>query len=163
MAGTLCMACCSYAFIQLIYISPPRAFILLNSLETRAVFLDNDVVEFCQRLPNHFKYRKGARKYLLKKAMRGVLPPAILARRKKGFGIPLTKWLREVPLYPPLAPIDGIMTDWVARQWREHRQGAADHRLFLWSWLSLQALLAAPMTAGTNTLGADLIPGNAPA
>jgi len=44
------------------------------------------------------------------------------------------------------------MIDWVARQWREHRRGAADHRLFLWSWLSLQALLAAPTTIRANTL-----------
>jgi hypothetical protein len=34
--GTLCMACRSYAFIQLIYSCPPRAFILFNSLETLA-------------------------------------------------------------------------------------------------------------------------------
>ena len=39
MAGTLCMACCSYAFIQLIYTSPPRAFILLNSLAFRIVIV----------------------------------------------------------------------------------------------------------------------------
>jgi hypothetical protein len=37
--GTLCMACCSYSFIQLIYISPPRAFILLNSLAFRIVIV----------------------------------------------------------------------------------------------------------------------------
>lgn len=114
---------------------------MMNSLETRAVFLDNDLVDFCQRLPNHLKYRNGERKYLLKKAMRSVLPASVLTRRKKGFGIPLTKWLCEVPPSPPLEPIEGIMIDWVARQWREHRRGMADHRLFLWSWLSLQALL----------------------
>ena len=122
---------------------------MMNSLESRAVFLDNDVVEFCQRLPNHLKYRNGNRKYLLKKAMHGVLPSSVLKRRKKGFGIPLAKWLREVPHQPPLAPIEGTKVDWVARQWRDHRRGVADHRLFLWSWLSLQQTLA-PMSAGVS-------------
>lgn len=120
---------------------------MMNSLEARAVFLDNDVVDFCTRLPNRFKYRNGNRKYLLKKAMKDVLPSSILARKKKGFGIPLAKWLRDVPPSPPLVPIEGIALDWVARQWREHRRGAADHRQFLWSWLSLQALLPTPLPA----------------
>jgi asparagine synthase (glutamine-hydrolysing) len=125
---------------------------MMNSLETRAVFLDNDLVDFCTRLPNRFKYRNGARKYLLKKAMESVLPPAILARRKMGFGIALAKWLRDVPHSPPLVPIEGIALDGVARQWREHRRGAANHRQFLWSWLSLQGLLAALPAAPTEPL-----------
>src|SRR5579863_8660761 len=60
---------------------------MMNSLESRAVFLDNDIVEFCEKLPNGFKYRNGQRKYLLKRAMRGILPENILGRPKKGFGI----------------------------------------------------------------------------
>ena len=127
---------------------------MMNSLETRAVFLDNDIVDFCERLPNRFKYRHGKCKYLLKKAMKGVLPPAILKRAKKGFGIPLTKWLRDVPASPPLKPIEGIMIDFVAKQWREHRRGTADHRLFLWSWLSLQALLPTPATVRASPVSA---------
>src|SRR5262249_46310719 len=58
---------------------------MMNSLESRAVFLDNDLVEFCERLPNAFKLRNGQRKYLLKKAMDGILPASILKRSKKGF------------------------------------------------------------------------------
>src|SRR5262249_43382335 len=70
---------------------------MMNSLESRAVFLDNDVVDFCQRLPHQWKFRNGERKYLLKKAMSGVLPKDILSRAKKGFGIPLAQWLKDVP------------------------------------------------------------------
>jgi asparagine synthase (glutamine-hydrolysing) len=114
---------------------------MMNSLESRAIFLDNDLVAFCQRLPNRFKFRNGKRKYLLKKAMEGILPNDILKRQKKGFGIPVTQWLREIPANPPLAPLSGTNMDWASRQWREHRSGAADHRLFLWSWLSLQTVL----------------------
>ena len=107
-------------------------------LETRAVFLDNDLVDFCRRLPTEWKFRNGQRKYLLRKALEGWLPPEILARKKKGFGIPLGKWLRTLPV-PEIVDVVGIRTDWVARRWDEHRRGVADHRLLLWSWLAFQS------------------------
>jgi asparagine synthase (glutamine-hydrolysing) len=112
---------------------------MMSSLESRAVFLDNDLVAFCQRLPNRFKYRRGERKYLLKRALGGVLPRRIIERPKKGFGIPVAKWLRSVPAEPPMEPLPGIRMEVVRRAWEQHRRGTADHRLFLWSWLSLQA------------------------
>jgi asparagine synthase (glutamine-hydrolysing) len=114
---------------------------MMHSLESRAVFLDNDLVAFCQRLPNRFKFRNGNRKYLLKKAMEGMLPDNILKRRKKGFGIPLAQWLRDSAAVPPAAPLAGANNEWALRQWHEHHSGKADHRLFLWSWLSLQTVL----------------------
>ena len=120
---------------------------MMNSLESRAVFLDNDLVEFCQGLPNRFKFRNGNRKYLLKKAMQGILPDNILNRRKKGFGIPLAQWLRDHPASPPLPPIAGANGEWASRLWREHRSGTTDHRLFLWSWLSLQTVLGSYRSA----------------
>src|SRR5262249_25282886 len=78
---------------------------------------------------------------LLKKAVSGLLPPSVLARRKKGFGIPVRRWLREVPPRPPLAALPGIRTPWAAERWRAFRAGEADERLFLWSWLSLQSVI----------------------
>ena len=62
-----------------------------NSLEVRVPFLDDELVEFVRRLPHTMKYRNGQRKYLLKKALAGVVPDQVLERRKKGFGIPVTK------------------------------------------------------------------------
>jgi asparagine synthase (glutamine-hydrolysing) len=113
---------------------------MMSSLESRAVLLDNDLVDFCQRLPHAFKYRNGRRKYLLKKAMEGLLPDDIINRSKKGFGIPTARWLRSMPKAPPLAPVAGVRMDRVEQAWADHRSGAADHRLFLWNWLSLQSL-----------------------
>jgi asparagine synthase (glutamine-hydrolysing) len=124
------------------------------SLESRAVFLDNDIVEFCRRLPHGYKLRNGQRKYLLKKAVAGVVPEAVLARRKKGFGIPLARWLREVPAAPPLAPVAGVRMPWVSDRWRRFRAGETDDRLFLWSWVSLQATVNPRAPA---TLPADRI------
>jgi len=111
------------------------------SLETRAVFLDNDFVEFCRRLPSRFKLRNGERKYLLKKVARSLLPSSIVDRKKKGFGIPLAKWLREVPIAPPLEQVSGMRTHYAKRTFIEHRSGEADHRLFLWSWIVMQAYI----------------------
>jgi asparagine synthase (glutamine-hydrolysing) len=114
---------------------------MMNSLETRAIFLDNDLVEFCRRLPHRFKIRRGRRKYLLRLALRGLVPNRVLARPKKGFGIPLAKWLRTTPSIPPLAPMDGVRMERVADRWTQHQAGKTDQRLFLWSWLALQSIL----------------------
>ena len=114
---------------------------MMNSLETRAIFLDNDLVEFCRRLPHRFKIRRGQRKYLLRLSLRGLIPDSVLARPKKGFGIPLNNWLRTTPSEPPLEPVQGIRMERVGKRWADHRGGSADHRLFLWSWLTLQSVI----------------------
>lgn len=111
---------------------------MMHSLETRAVFLDNDLVAFVRRLPHHLKYRNGERKYLLKKAVAGLLPEGIIRRKKKGFGIPLAQWLREVPAVLPTKPVAGMKTEPFVAYWEEHRAGRRDHRLALWGWLSTQ-------------------------
>lgn len=121
---------------------------MMCSLETRSVFLDNDVVDFARRLPSNFKYRDGQRKYLLKKALAPLLPRTIIERKKKGFGIPLADWMHQVPANPPFDPIPGIRPAWIKRAWRDHRSGRADHRLALWTWLSLQHTLHASARTG---------------
>jgi asparagine synthase (glutamine-hydrolysing) len=110
-----------------------------NSLETRAVFLDNDLVDFSRRLPSSLKYRNGTGKYLLKKVLSRRLPAEIVHRRKKGFGIPLALWMRHVPKDIPLRAIAGINIDAVADLWRAHRLKRANNAMALWVWLSLQA------------------------
>jgi asparagine synthase (glutamine-hydrolysing) len=111
---------------------------MANGLEARSVFIDNDIVDFCSSLPHYFKYRKGTRKYLLKKAMQFLLPTDVLARKKKGFGIPLSAWLHQIPKAVPLTPVTGMRMEGVAEAWSMHRSGRTDDRFFLWSWLALQ-------------------------
>jgi asparagine synthase (glutamine-hydrolysing) len=67
---------------------------MANSLEARSPFLDHEVMEFCARLPTHYKLRGLTLKYLLKKAGGRYLPPEILRRRKMGFGVPVGYWMR---------------------------------------------------------------------
>ena len=113
---------------------------MLVSLEARAPFLDNDLVDFVRSLPYQLKYRHGNRKYLLKKSMAGILPPDILTRPKKGFGIPIAEWLRELPISPERLPLEN--SAWVQQRWRDHRDNKADHRLLLWGCLGLQESVA---------------------
>jgi asparagine synthase (glutamine-hydrolysing) len=68
---------------------------MATSLETRAPFLDVDVMELAFSMPGHLKIRDGQRKFVLKQAMRGLLPDRILHRKKQGFSIPLKNWLRR--------------------------------------------------------------------
>ncbi len=114
---------------------------MMVSLETRAVFLDNDVVDFCARLPHGYKYRHGVRKYLLRRAAEGLVPAEVLNRPKKGFGVPFARWLRQMPPAPPLGAIPGLRPAWIAERWSAARAGQEDERLLLWSWLSLQGIV----------------------
>jgi asparagine synthase (glutamine-hydrolysing) len=67
---------------------------MATSLETRAPFLDVDVMELAFSMPGRLKIHRGERKHVLKRAMRGLLPDRILTRRKEGFSIPMKNWLR---------------------------------------------------------------------
>jgi len=67
---------------------------MANSLEGRSPFLDHKMMEFCAAMPSDLKIKGTRLKYILKKALRGILPDEILKRRKMGFGIPVDKWFR---------------------------------------------------------------------
>ncbi|HEX3083076.1 MAG TPA: asparagine synthase (glutamine-hydrolyzing), partial [Pyrinomonadaceae bacterium] len=64
------------------------------SVEVRVPFLDNDLVDFCMRLSGPQKVRFGQKKWLLKKALSGVVPDSVLYGKKTGFGVPYGYWLR---------------------------------------------------------------------
>jgi asparagine synthase (glutamine-hydrolysing) len=64
------------------------------SIETRVPFLDHHLVEFAMSLPLKVKFKDKIPKYLLKNAVRGVIPNFIIDRQKQGFGIPMSEWLK---------------------------------------------------------------------
>ena len=68
---------------------------MMNSLEVRAPFMDVHVVDFLNRLPYEYKLKGFTGKHLLKETMRGKLPADIIDRPKKGFGIPVSLWLKN--------------------------------------------------------------------
>jgi len=67
---------------------------MAHSLEVRAPFLDHTLVEYMASIPPELKLKGFTKKYILKKAFEGILPDEILYRKKKGFTLPLTLWLR---------------------------------------------------------------------
>jgi asparagine synthase (glutamine-hydrolysing) len=64
------------------------------SIESRVPFLDHRLVEFVARLPPRMKLRGMTTKWILREAVRGLLPSAILTRRKMGFPVPFATWMR---------------------------------------------------------------------
>ncbi len=112
---------------------------MMCSLEARSPFLDIEFVDLARRIPHQLKLRGGETKWILKRALAPLLPRQIVDRPKKGFGMPIGRWLREDRFdfhAPPPAPLD---SDFVAAKLDAHRSGKSDERLFLWSeWLLAQ-------------------------
>jgi asparagine synthase (glutamine-hydrolysing) len=65
------------------------------SLESRVPFLDHKFVELAMSIPSEMKMKNGTLKYILKKAVRGVIPDEIIDRKKQGFAAPIKEWFDE--------------------------------------------------------------------
>jgi asparagine synthase (glutamine-hydrolysing) len=64
------------------------------SVEARVPFLDHELVEYCARIPPRVKMKWLREKHVLRQAMESVLPPDIVARKKRGLQVPMDTWLR---------------------------------------------------------------------
>jgi asparagine synthase (glutamine-hydrolysing) len=62
------------------------------SLEGRVPFLDHRFVELAMSIPESIKTKNGTLKYILKKAVRGLIPDPLIDRKKQGFGVPIHEW-----------------------------------------------------------------------
>jgi asparagine synthase (glutamine-hydrolysing) len=71
----------------------------LAGVQTRFPYLDRPVAEFSGRVPDRLKLNGFEKRYLFKQAFRGLLPAEIIRKKKHGFGIPVSRWLKS---YPPL-------------------------------------------------------------
>jgi len=119
---------------------------MATSLEVRAPLLDHRVVELVAQMPSTVKVRGWRTKHVLREAMRGVLPPAILTKPKEGFSIPLKNWLREELREVLLTTLDtqrlrqhGYVEPSVVATWiDEHLAGRANHAHRLWSLMMLE-------------------------
>jgi asparagine synthase (glutamine-hydrolysing) len=116
------------------------------SLECRVPLLDQRLVELAAGMPGHLKVRGGELKYILKRALEGVLPPAILHREKRGFGAPMGAWLRAelAPVLRDVLSRESIVRRGlfdpaaVERTIREHEQQRADRTDHLLSLINLE-------------------------
>lgn len=115
------------------------------SIESRVPFLDHKLVEFAAALPVNMKLRGLTTKYILRKAMRGLLPKEILTRRKMGFPVPVGKWLRgpfshvvdEYLLNPRSLERAIFNADFVRELVARHRAGE-NHTERLWCLINFE-------------------------
>src|SRR5579864_1878489 len=122
---------------------------MMASLEGRVPLLNNDFVGYALSLPLSMKLRGLRSKFLLKRALRGILPERILRRPKKGFGIPVADWFRG-PLREQMR--DVLASDRIRREGffdpaavqrliGEHLAGRRDNRKQLWTLFAFQLWL----------------------
>jgi len=122
---------------------------MFNSLETRVPMLDHRVVEFACQLPLHMKIRHGVGKWVLREVLYRHVPRSLIERPKKGFSVPLGKWLRgplrewaEALLNESRLQREGYFKpDPVLKAWKQHLEGKVDNSRKLWSVLMFQAWL----------------------
>src|SRR3989338_188930 len=69
---------------------------MINSIESRVTYLDNLMIDFASNLPANYKVHGLTGKYIVRRAMRGILPSVIINRNKYGFTPPVKKWSETV-------------------------------------------------------------------
>jgi len=129
-----------------------------HALEVRVPFLDHKFVEFCATIPPEMKMKWLRKKYLLKKAVRDLVPREVIDHRKQGFVGPMTSWLKnelKPYVYETLSATrlqkhDVLHPATVQRILDEHFSGREIHDTLIWSMLIFQAWFDKYMIKGTR-------------
>jgi asparagine synthase (glutamine-hydrolysing) len=119
---------------------------MANSLEVRCPFLDHELLEYAAGIPSHLKLKGLTTKYILKRALEGLVPAEILRRKKHGFGAPVGRWFRtrlrdyvRTILLDPRALRRGYFREAaLQRLLEEHQSGKRDHGHRLWALLTFE-------------------------
>jgi asparagine synthase (glutamine-hydrolysing) len=122
---------------------------MANALETRSPMLDTTLMEFVASLPPSLKIHRTQMKYVLKLAFRDLLPPALLNRKKHGFGVPVGDWFRhqlrsyvEDTLLSPHARLRAYFNQaFIRTLFQEHVEGIRQHWDRLWVLLTFELWL----------------------
>ncbi len=118
---------------------------MAHSLEVRSPFLDHNLIASASRIPWKVKMKNLEKKYLLKRALSGILPKNILYRKKAGFGVPLVHWFRkdlkdvsyDVLLSKDASSRGYFNKSFIKKLLGSHNRGA-DHSHKIWSLLFLE-------------------------
>lgn len=121
-------------------------FSMAHSLEARTPFLDNGFVDLVSRIPAEIRTSRSDLKGLLRDSVAPLLPPELVGAPKKGFVIPLGKWLRaelkdivrELLSEEKLKQQGYFNPEFVLRRLAEHQDGKKDHTYLLWPMLMFQ-------------------------
>jgi asparagine synthase (glutamine-hydrolysing) len=116
------------------------------SIESRVPFLDHKLVEFTARLPTRLKIHRGrTTKYILRRAMRGLLPDPILSRKKMGFPVPVGDWFRgefkwivDEYVLSARARSRGIFDETFVRETVARHWSGENHAERLWSLVNFE-------------------------
>ena len=122
---------------------------MARGIETRAPYLDHNLIEFASRLQLSMKVRNGEGKWLLRQLLYKYVPRELVERPKKGFGVPIEVWLRgplrewaEELLNETRLKNEGFFNPQPIRQrWSEHLSGSRNWHSSLWNVLMFQAWL----------------------
>ena len=116
---------------------------MLNSLEVRSPFIDQDLVEFAFSLPGNYKLGMTRRKYILLEAFSHLLPKKIRKRPKHGFDIPIGEWFRKQlkelfydVMFQNQDPI--LDTKAIKKIYDDHISRREDHSFPLWNLFVLK-------------------------
>lgn len=115
------------------------------SIESRVPFLDHKLMEFSAQMPDNLKLRGKTTKFVLREAMKEILPEEILTRKKMGFPVPIGKWFRneykhliDEFVLSERALARGIFkADFIRNLVERHRQGE-NHDERLWALLNFE-------------------------
>jgi len=119
------------------------------SLEMRVPYLDNEVVEFANSLPDRLRVRGQTGKWLLREAFRELVPPGTFDRFKRGFSVPIADWFRDQlgsffadrVLGPSARSANYLDQSAIARLFAEHRSETYDRSSSLWQVLLFEIWL----------------------
>lgn len=117
---------------------------MAHSLEVRSPFLDHQFVEFAARVPAEYKWCRGKKKWILKRAFDDLLPEPILTREKQGFGVPIDEWfrgdLREFgrEKLERLGSRDPFDATGLEGTFEEHLESEVDHGYRIWDLVMLE-------------------------
>lgn len=120
---------------------------MAHSIEARVPFLDKRIVELAFSIPSAMKITNNEPKYLLKRAVRGIIPNEIIDRKKQGFWTPMNAWFKSSApiaktlhnelLASPLIKQGLINERYVRTIINAHQKSNADYSFQLWNILTL--------------------------
>ena len=124
---------------------------MANSIECRSPFLDTALLEYAAQIPAPLKFKNHRTKYLLKKIAEKYLPEKLLYGEKRGFGVPVDRWIQndlssifETVVFNRFARHRNYFNyDFIQKIWNEQRTHTGDHKHRLWAlfWLELWHLM----------------------
>ncbi|WP_347261670.1 asparagine synthase C-terminal domain-containing protein [Rudaea sp.] len=122
-----------------------------RGISARFPYLDPDLVRYTGRLPARYKVRGTHKRYLFKRAMAGILPEAVIKKKKQGFGLPTAVWLRHDAAFQAMVRevlFDGrahargwFSVPFIEKLLAEHSDGSWDYSSEIWRLLVLELWL----------------------